>query len=363
MAAPDDASNRAAPPRRPSRRHAALRLLGPLGLGAAVALVGADRGAALRPQAGAARPWPAQIATPTPDPRPNLVALRGQWLVRGRWRTLGRPELDSFNGRCTVGAGRVDVLRACVGNQGAAPSGPFAVAAEDAPGTALLAAGDLLPGEVLCASLDVAPGVAVLVDPEGTVDERREDDNRLAPLPVPSLPPIAIPTCAPRPTPRAELAGYGWDGFVDTQGLGCYLPGVHPVRGGVRVANDGELATGAFRVGGPADWQPDWRIPDLPPDGDRTLDDRRLASAGPLLVDADDDVPEHDEANNALNVIRATSPPVCTPDATPTPGPSDTPTPDGGTIAPPTATSSPTATAPDAGPPRFLPIAWRGRIP
>jgi hypothetical protein len=220
MAAPDDASNRAAPSRPASRRHAALRLLGPLGLGAAVVLSGVDRDTALRPQAGADRQRPVQIATATPDPRPNLVAVRGQWLVRGRWLTLSRPD-SSYNGRCTLGSGRVELLRACVGNQGAAPSGPFAVAAEDAPGTALLAAGDLLPGEVLCASLDVTPGLAVLVDPEGAVDEQREDDNRLAPLPVPTLPPIAIPTCAPHPTPRAELAGYGWDGFVDTQGLGC----------------------------------------------------------------------------------------------------------------------------------------------
>jgi len=258
-----------------------------------------------------------QVATATADPRPNLVAASGQWLRKGR---NGSASIPSW--RCVFGDGSEQGFHACVANDGASPSGPFAVVAEDAPTIALLITGGLAPGETLCAPVEVAPGVALVVDAAGAVDEAREDDNRLAPVPVPTLQPVALPTCVPRPTPLAELSGVGWAGFIDTQGFGCWpthLPTI--VLDGARVANDGELAAGPFRVG-----PPDWQIPDLPADAVRSIRDARLGGTFSMSIDPDNAVAEHDEANNTIFFVHATAPPTCTPRPT-TPGPgSATPT-------------------------------------
>lgn len=303
----------------PERSPHAARLAAACALVAAVALAAAPRPRAegqageLR-EAGIAR---AVQATPgTPDPRPNLVAQHGRWLVRGRWLPGGRQERTSWEGRCQEGAGALQ-LHVCVANTGSTASGPFSVAAEGAPAAALLTTSGLEPGEALCAPVDAAPGEALLVDPSGEVDERREDDNRLAPVPVPTVPPIAVPTCEPRPTPRAELSGQGWSGVVDVAGSGCLPPEQPPsARGRLLVANDGEFAAGPFRVG-----SPDWLVPDLPADAARTLEDERFEGAASLAIDADAVVPEHDETNNVLVLARATTAPTCTPEPSPTPGP------------------------------------------
>lgn len=266
---------------------------------------------------------PAQAATPTPDPRPNLVAESGYWAVKGR-------NVSTWS-RCVFGDDYEQGLHLCVRNAGNAPSGPFAVAAEGSPGAALLTTGGLLPDETLCAPVDAAPGVALLIDPGGAVDESNEGDNRLAPVPVPTLAPVAYPTCAPRATPLAELSGSGVGGFVDLGGYPCWpSPGTRFVYW-ARVANDGEVAAGPFRVG-----PPDWRIPDLPADASRTTHDPALVPEFSAAIDPDHAVPEHDETNNTLYVLHGTAPPMCT--ATPTP------------ILAPTLTPTPSST-PTAGPP------------
>lgn len=303
------------PARPPRHDPAATRLCFGI-LAAAVLAAAAAHGRSGRAALIAPVPAPAgplQAATATADPRPNLVARSGRWLVRGRWLPGGRQEVTSWDGRCLADERAGQQLHACVANEGAAPSGPFAVVAEPDPATVLLAVDDLAPGETLCAPIEAAPGTALVVDPADAVDEAREDDNRLAPVPVPTLPPIAIPTCVPRPTPRAELSGHGWSGVVDWVGPGCLPPGT-PVatRSGALVANDGEVAAGPFRVG-----PPDWHVPGLPADAARSREDARFAGVPSMTIDADDAVPEHDETNNLLVVVVATPPPTCTPEPTP----------------------------------------------
>lgn len=271
---------------------------------------------AVPPPAGAAAA-PAQDATPTPDPRPNLVAKKGYWKLKGR--NLGQW------GRCVYGQGYQQGFHLCVANTGRASSGPFTVTADGAAEAPLLSTGGLEPAETLCAPVAVAPGVALVVDAADAVDEVREDDNRLPPVPVPTLEPVAYPTCVPRPTPLAELWGNGWNGFVDTQGYPCWpthLPTI--IRSGVRVFNDGEVAAGPFRIGPPG-----WSVPDLPADADRTLDDARAAGGFSTQIDPENLVPEHDETNNRIDILRATAPVPCTPvPGTPTtPTPSATPSP------------------------------------
>lgn len=345
---PTDTTSTPLPPPatgRPSRRRA-LTLAATAALGVAVLVRAGDRLAAPKatavpPPAGAAA-GPDQDATPTPDPRPNLVAVRGQWKLKGR--NLGQW------GRCVYGQGYEQGFHVCVANTGRAPSGRFAVTADGAPNAPLLATGGLEPRETLCVPVAVAPGVALVVDAADAVDEVREDDNRLAPVPVPTLEPVIHPTCEPRPTPLAELWGTGWNGFVDTQGFNCWpthLPTI--IRSGVRVHNDGEVAAGPFRVGPPG-----WGIPDLPADADRTLDDARAAGDFSTVIDPDNAVPEHDETNNVVHILRATAPATCTPgpdqDRTPSPSPtaSTTPSPTQADDATPTPGGpTPTPGAPD----------------
>ncbi|MCC7019701.1 MAG: hypothetical protein IT332_08095 [Ardenticatenales bacterium] len=256
---------------------------------------------------------PAQVATPTPDPRPNLVAVGGQWKLKGR--NIGMWQ------RCVTGNGYDQGFHLCVANAGNAPSGPFVVTADGESSVPVLSTGGLDPAETLCAPVAAAPGVGLFVDAGDAVLESNEDDNWLPPVPVPTLAPVAHPTCVPWPTPLAELAGDGWSGFIDTQGYGCW-PTHLPTKAlyGARVANVGERAAGPFRVGGP----PDWRIADLPADAERTLSDSRFASTHSTEIDADDAVLEFNESNNTLNFLRATAPPTCTPGVTPTPFPAPT---------------------------------------
>jgi hypothetical protein len=247
-----------------------------------------------------------QDVTVTPDPRPNLVASRGYWLVKGR-------NISTWQ-RCINGAGIEQGLHLCVENAGHAPSGPFIVVADNAPTRPLLETGGLAVKETLCAPVDVAPGIGLVVDALDAVAESREDDNWLPPLPVPTLQAVALPTCVPRPTPLAELSGSGWRGFIDTQGFGCW-PSHLPTKvlSGVRVANDGELAAGPFRVG-----PPDWSIPDLPADSHRAINDGQVDWPMSSTIDADNSVTEHDESNNTINFLQATAPATCTPAAPPT---------------------------------------------
>ena len=297
-------------------------------------------GAAVRPSAAAAAvAAPAQDATPTPDPRPNLVAARGVWKRKGRNVTRWQ--------RCVYGQGYDQGLHICVANTGRAPSGPFAVSAEGAPGVPLLSTGGLEPAETLCAPVDVAEGVALLVDAQGAVDEVSEADNRLAPVQKPTLEPVAVETCVPRPMPLAELWGHGWNGFVDTQGHPCWpthLP--TKIRSGVQVYNDGELAAGPFRIGPPG-----WTVPDLPADADRTLDDARAAGGFSTQIDPENLVPEHDETNNRVDILRATAPVPCTPgpdqDRTPTPSATTPPSPSPDPVTPTPGGPTPTPGAAD----------------
>ncbi|MBK8542018.1 MAG: hypothetical protein IPL60_18790 [Ardenticatenia bacterium] len=252
-----------------------------------------------------------QDVTVTPDPRPNLVVSRGYWLVKGRNISTVQRCINGDGGGIQQG------LHLCVENDGNAPSGPFIVVADNAPTRPLLATGGLAVNETLCAPVDVAPGIGLVVDALDAVAESSEDDNWLPPVPVPTLQAVALPTCVPHPTPLAELSGSGWKGFIDTQGFGCW-PSHLPtkVNSGVRVANDGELAAGPFRVG-----PPDWSIPDLPADSHRAINDGKVDWPMSSTIDADNSVPEHDESNNTINFLRATAPATCTPGPTRTPQP------------------------------------------
>ncbi|MBK6768215.1 MAG: hypothetical protein IPG72_04155 [Ardenticatenales bacterium] len=282
-----------------------------LALAAVFALVGARTTLADRP--ASSRPArPAQAATPTPDPRPNLVADRGEWKLKGR-------NIGVWN-RCVTGNGYDQGFHLCIANHGNAPSGPFVVTADGAPSVPVLSTGGLEPAETLCAPVDVAPGVGLFVDAGDAVAESNEDDNWQPPMPVPTLQAIAHPTCVPRPTPMAELTGTGWSGFVDTQGFDCW-PSHLPSKfvDGARVANDGEVAAGPFRVGPPG-----WTIPDLPADADRTVDHHRVTANYSSEIDPDNDVPEHSETNNTIYFLRATAPATCTPGPTRTPRPAPT---------------------------------------
>lgn len=288
--------------------------LAAVALAAALALAGARTTLADRPDISrAARAdRPAQAATPSPDPRPNLVADRGEWKLKGR-------NIGVWN-RCVTGNGYDQGFHICIANHGNAPSGPFVVTADGAPSVPVLSTGGLEPNETLCAPVDVAPGVGLFVDAGDAVAESDEDDNWQPPVPVPTLQAIAHPTCVPHATPMAELTGTGWSGFVDTQGFNCW-PSHLPTKflDGARVANDGEVAAGPFRVGPPG-----WTIPDLPADADRTVDHHRVASAFSSEIDPDNDVPEHSETNNTIHFLRATAPPMCTPGPPPAPRPAPT---------------------------------------
>jgi len=294
---------------------------------AALVLAGARTTLADRPDISrAARAdRPAQAATPSPDPRPNLVADRGHWKLKGRNIGIGN--------RCVTGNGYDQGFHICIANHGSAPSGPFVVTADGAPSVPVLSTGGLEPNETLCAPVDVAPGVGLFIDAGDTVAESDENDNWQPPVPVPTLAPIAHPTCVPHATPMAELTGTGWSGFVDTQGFGCW-PTHLPTKylDGARVANDGEVAAGPFRIGPPG-----WTIHDLPADADRTVDHHRVASSFSSEIDPDNDVPEHSETNNTIHFLRATAPPTCTADATVTPSPTPTPI---GTPGPPDLTAT-----------------------
>ncbi|MEO8083743.1 MAG: hypothetical protein ABI780_07980 [Ardenticatenales bacterium] len=251
---------------------------------------------------------PAQVATATPDPRPNLVAVRGEWKLEGR-------NISTWN-RCVSGSGYEQGFHLCVENAGNAPSGPFVVVADNALALTLLSTGGLQPAETLCAPVDVAPGVGLVVDPGDDVAESDEGDNWLPAVPVPTLEPIAHPTCEPRPTPLAELSGSGAGGFVDLGGYPCWpSPGTRFIYT-AHVANDGEVAAGPFRVG-----PPDWPIPDLPADASRTTNDPNVVPDFSSQIDADNVVTEHDETNNTLYVLHGTAPAQCPPGPTSTPFP------------------------------------------
>ncbi|MFN8422384.1 MAG: hypothetical protein U0470_03005 [Anaerolineae bacterium] len=256
---------------------------------------------------------PAQALTATPTPAPADLAAAGYWRRKGR-------ETASMR-LCVVGDGYRQVLRVCVTNHGERPSGPFTIAADRWPDVPLAATGGLLPGETLCLPLDVPADVGVVVDPDDRIDEPDEADNWIPAVPVPTLPAVALPTCAPAgPTPLAELDGAGFVGLITP--LGCWRPDVDEGRSTLTIANSGDVDAGAFRVAGPGEGPeaPGWPVPDLPVDGARWLVNGYFATHS--VIDPDGRVPERDRSNNDIYVPIPTAPPTCPPGFdTPTPRP------------------------------------------
>jgi hypothetical protein len=258
--------------------------------------------------------------TVTPDGagRPNLVPVSGQWREPGQGSQSG----------CAGPLGPPGGLLLCVVNDGEVPAGPFALAADSAPGVPLATASGLLAGEKLCLVLQIGAGLGVVVDPAGAVAESSEDDNWLPPVPQPSggePRPTCMPTRTPGPgTPTAEpgpapdLTGFGWI-WMDLP-WGCWRSGdPQDWRSQLLVANDGNADAGAFRIAHQDDGTSVWDVPDLPAGAVRERD--ALQSGRPLAIDADNAVREQDEGNNAIWIPVSTPPPTCTPGPSPTPLP------------------------------------------
>jgi hypothetical protein len=111
----------------------------------------------------------------------------------------------------------------------------------------------------------------------------------------------------------------------------------------VCVANQGAAPAGPFlvRAAGYGGGSLEWNVAGLGAGEDLCLEMER-AAFGEALVDANNDVLESDETNNAGYVAIPTPPPICTPTATPTPTATSTNTPTPG--ASPTETPTPTIT-------------------
>lgn len=261
----------------------------------------------------------------TPGPAlPNLVPVSGSWWQPGqaasRW--------------CVSPSGPPGGLSVCVVNDGSVASGPFALAADTAPGSVLASTGDLMPGETVCLLVDLPPDAGVVVDPAGAVAESSEHDNWFPPVPMPPGG-APRPTCEPTrtpdpgtpgtpgptrtPGPLPDLTGWGW-WWMDVGPFGCARPGDPQVwRSELTVVNWGDADAGAFRVAEQSSDTTLASIPDLPAGAIRRRD--ALRSPQPIRIDADDAVVEQDETNNLAYIPVPTQAPTCTPGPTPTPFP------------------------------------------
>lgn len=323
--------------------------------------------AALEPQRLLTRPPDCPTRTPVPTltpagapPLPDLQVLRATWdeVTIQRQDETCRPEQGGWN--------YVLTLR----NAGRAVALGFTVRSADVPAAAWRVE-RLEPGEerTLPAQLRSLPG-PILVDADDDVQESREDNNAWLPpfngTPTPALTPgptlpLCLPTLTPTPIPTDALPDLRLERLVWRADWGrplCLGP-LH--RLSIAVRNAGRSASGPFEVQAGSHV---WFFDSIAPGASHE------DAAGPvnwvswpIVIDAREQVPESDEADNQVWPDRSltatptgTPPPTCSPTPramTPTP---PTPTPVGPTVTPETPVS------PSPMGPRgrvLLPWGWR----